>query len=191
MIRLRYGNTNTFYINGLLIDTDYAGTMHAFYREMKSNGLKLTDIKYIMATHYHPDHMGLTGELVQNGVKLLLMDVQLAYVSFSDKIFARDGLHFTPIDAEKATVISCDESRRFLSDIGISGEIIHTPSHSADSISLCMDNGDCFTGDLEPYDYIEAYADNALLKRDWDSILSRPPERKHIFFAHIPDRIVQ
>ena len=29
-VRLKYGNTNTFLISGLLIDTDYAGTPGAF-----------------------------------------------------------------------------------------------------------------------------------------------------------------
>ena len=39
MIRLRYGNTNTYLLTGsggsLLIDTDYAGTLPAFFREIK------------------------------------------------------------------------------------------------------------------------------------------------------------
>ena len=43
MIRLKYGNTNTFFIRGeacgLLIDTDYAGTLPAFYRALKAAGL--------------------------------------------------------------------------------------------------------------------------------------------------------
>ena len=63
MIKLKYGNTNTFFIKGsqggLLIDTDYAGTMPAFYKAMKNASIGLTDIKYVIATHYHPDHMGL------------------------------------------------------------------------------------------------------------------------------------
>ena len=38
MIRLKYGNTNTFYVSGinggLLVDTDYAGTLPAFFRAL-------------------------------------------------------------------------------------------------------------------------------------------------------------
>ncbi|MCR5006659.1 MAG: MBL fold metallo-hydrolase, partial [Clostridiales bacterium] len=63
MIRLKYGNTNTFYIRGsqksLLVDTDYAGTLPAFYKALKAHELQVTDIDYVIATHYHPDHMGL------------------------------------------------------------------------------------------------------------------------------------
>ena len=154
MIRLRYGNTNTYLIPAnrgyLLLDTDYAGTLPAFYRAIKKNGVKSSDIAYVLATHYHPDHMGLILELMKQGVKLLLSDVQMDCVHFSDYIFARDGLPFEPIDETKATVISCAGSRRFLESIGIAGEIVSTPSHSADSVSLILDSGDCLVGDLEP-----------------------------------------
>jgi glyoxylase-like metal-dependent hydrolase (beta-lactamase superfamily II) len=130
--------------------------------------------------------MGLVGELVKQGVKLLLIDVQKEFVHFSDNIFARDKLRYTPVDDTDATMISCKESRSFLSSIGIHGEIIHTPSHSEDSISLLLDNGDFFVGDLEPFEYIEAYGENDPLKNDWERILSRRPGR--IFYAHMPEK---
>jgi glyoxylase-like metal-dependent hydrolase (beta-lactamase superfamily II) len=72
MRRLKYGNTNTFFVQGskssLLVDTDYAGTLTAFYRALKQNDIRIKDIDYVMATHYHPDHMGLIGELMEQGV---------------------------------------------------------------------------------------------------------------------------
>ena len=38
---LRYGNTNTFFIEkGLLIDTDFAGTLSAFFQAIKSKDIK-------------------------------------------------------------------------------------------------------------------------------------------------------
>lgn len=191
MIMLRYGNTNTFYIpgrsGGLLLDTDWAGTLNAFYRALKTNGLGLKDIRFVMATHYHPDHMGLVGSLTETGAGLLLTDVQKDAVHFSDRIFERDRLPFTPVSEEKAAVISCGESRAFLAGLGIAGEIVHTPSHSADSVSLILDDGDCFVGDLEPYEYLAAYENNPALKRDWERILSFSPKR--IFYAHMPPSV--
>ena len=83
---------------GLLVDTDYAGTIHAFYKALKMNGLRMKDIGYVMATHFHPDHSGLIGELMDQGVKLLLIDVQRDFVHFSDSIFAREKLDHKPID---------------------------------------------------------------------------------------------
>ena len=91
-ILLKYGNTNTYLVRGvggsLLIDTDYAGTLPGFYRAIKAAGVRLGDIDYVLATHYHPDHMGLIGELMQQGVKLLLLEHQRGQVHFSDAIFA-------------------------------------------------------------------------------------------------------
>ena len=187
MIRLRYGNTNTFYIpgksGGLLIDTDYAGTLQAFFRALKTNHLELNDISYILPTHCHPDHIGLIGELQHLGVKPLLVDIQLATVHFPDEIFGRDKhLRYAPIDEKQATIISCDESREFLRSIGIEGEIISTPSHSEDSVSVILDCGDCFVGDLEPYEYLNGYDDNPQLENDWKLILSMNP--KQILYAH-------
>jgi glyoxylase-like metal-dependent hydrolase (beta-lactamase superfamily II) len=187
MIRLRYGNTNTFYIpgksGGLLIDTDYAGTLQAFFRALKTNHLELNDISYVLPTHCHPDHIGLIGELQHLGVKPLLVDIQLATVHFPDEIFGRDKhLRYAPIDEKQATIISCDESREFLRSIGIEGEIISTPSHSEDSVSVILDCGDCFVGDLEPYEYLNGYDDNPQLENDWKLILSMNP--KQILYAH-------
>ena len=192
MTVLQYGNTKTFFIRGssggLLVDTDYAGTLPAFYRAAKAQGIRMPDISYVLATHYHPDHMGLIGALMQQGVRLLLMDVQLAHVHFSDRIFARDRLSFQPVDETAATVISCAESRDFLLRMGIRGEILHTPSHSPDSVTLVLDDGNCFAGDLEPLSYLEAYTENEALRQDWTLLLSRSPKR--VFFAHAPETVM-
>lgn len=76
---LRYGNTNTYFIGGenkgILIDTDWAGTLPAFYKAIKLCSIRIEDIGYVIATHYHPDHMGLISELNELGIKLLLVDV--------------------------------------------------------------------------------------------------------------------
>jgi len=194
MIRLKYGNTNTFYIpgkpGGLLIDTDFAGTLQAFFRALKANHLELNDISYVLPTHCHPDHVGLIGELQHLGVNLLLIDKQLTTVHFPDEIFGRDKhLRYAPIDEKRAAVISCDESREFLRLIGIEGEIISTPSHSEDSFSVILDSGDCFVGDLEPYEYLTGYDDNPQLENDWKLILSMNP--KQILYAHANEKLLK
>lgn len=190
--KLRYGNTNTFLIRGtsgnLLVDTDYAGTLPGFYRAIKENNIKISDITYVLVTHYHPDHMGIVCELMKQGVKLLLVDVQCPYIHFSDEIFERDKiLDYEPINMADAEIIDRKDSRAFLSDMGIQGEIISTPSHSEDSISLMLDNGICFVGDLEPIDYLAAYGENVALKADWDLVMSYNP--KIIYYAHANEKV--
>lgn len=190
-IKLKYGNTNTFLIRGesnyLLVDTDYAGTLQAFYKAIKQHDIKVSDISYILATHYHPDHIGLVSKLMKQGIKLLVIDTQRTSIHYSDEIFGRDKrLEYEPIDEESITVISCEESREFLEGMGIFGEIISTPSHSKDSVSLILDNGVCFVGDLEPIEYLNAYEENAILKKDWELVMSHNP--KLIYYAHANEK---
>ena len=191
MKKLRYGNTNTFYIaganGGLLIDTDYAGTLPQFFKAIKNARIDISDISYMLATHYHPDHIGIVSELQKLGVTLLIVDVQRSSVHFADEIFSRDKrLNYKPIDENVAKVISCAESRSFLCSIGISGEIIYTPSHSEDSISIILDDGTCIVGDLEPFEYLAAYDHNPRLKSDWEQIMSYHPKR--ILYAHANEK---
>ena len=187
MIKLRYGNTNTFYIpgsdGGLLVDTDWAGTLPLFFKAIKTAGIEMKAITTLLVTHYHPDHMGLAGELQRLGVKLLVVDVQRLFVHASDEIFARDKhLSYRAVDESAATVISCAESRNVLKGLGIDGEILHTPSHSEDSVSLALDDGSCLVGDLEPLAYLAGYEENPALKSDWEQLMRRRPKR--ILYAH-------
>ncbi len=192
--KLKYGNTNTFFIRGneggLLVDTDYAGTLSSFYRAIKENGIKMSDITYILATHYHPDHIGLVSELMSQNIKLLLIDTQIPYIHFADEIFERDKrLNYKPINIDNATVICLEESRTFLKSIGINGEIVSTPSHSKDSISLILDSEDCFVGDLEPNEYLDGYENNESLQNDWACISSYFP--KVIYYAHANQKMLK
>lgn len=192
--KLKYGNTNTYFIRGakgsILLDTDYAGTLQMFYKEIKKNGISLKDITYILATHYHPDHMGLVGELVSMGVKFLVIDTQVPNLHFSDDIFSRDKtLRMSPsFPEDKAEVIACKDSRAFLAALGIDGEIVSTPSHSGDSITFVLDSGDCFVGDLEPMEYIDGYEENSALRADWEKIMNFSPRVIH--YGHAPKKVL-
>lgn len=171
---LKYGNTNCYYIKGkngsILVDTDWAGTLQAFYKKVKE--LNITNIDYLLITHYHPDHMGIVQDIVDNmNVKLLVIDVQKDYIHCSDQIFEKNNnINFNPINTEPV-IISCEQSREFLRALGIDGEIIYTPGHSDDSISLILDNGSAFVGDL--YDLKSAITFNdEKINNSWNKILS-------------------
>ncbi len=189
--RIKYGNTNTFLIRGtkgsLLVDTDYAGTLPAFYKAIKELGIKVSDISYVLATHYHPDHIGLVSELTDQGVKLVVMESQTDFIHYSDPIFAREpNLNYKPIDESKALILKFDEAPSFLDSLGINGNIGRTLSHSEDSIYVALEDGTFILGDLEPLEYLEAYKDNQLLKTDWDNILKQDP--KLLLYAHANEK---
>ena len=189
MIKLRYGNTNTYYLSGLLIDTDMPGTLPLLQRELKRHALSLRDVRYVLCTHYHPDHMGLVSTLNGMGVPLLLAEHQLPHIHCSDTIFARQrGLSCPPIDESRAEVISSAESRRFLASLGIAGELVPTLSHSPDGVALVTDEGDAFVGDLEPEEYADAYDDPTPLRADWARVHALRP--KVVYFGHYNDRVL-
>ncbi len=181
---LKYGNTNCYYIEGkngsLLVDTDWAGTLQLFYSKIKE--LNIKNIDYLLITHYHPDHMGIAQDIIENmNVQLLVVDVQENYIHSSDRIFEKDkNTKFKPIIV-KPIIISCEQSRKFLNDLGIDGEIIYTPGHSNDSISLILDQGVALVGDL--YDLNSAVAfDDKKINDSWEKILSH--NIKKICYGH-------
>ena len=189
MILLRYGNTNTYYLDGLLIDTDMPDTLPAFYKELKRNGLSAKDVRCVLGRQYNMDHMGLISRMMSLGIKLILIDKQIEYVHFSDSVFSRQPkLNYQPIRENEAIIIDCNDSREFLRSIGINGEIVSTESHSPDGIALITDDGSCFAGDLEPLQYIEAYEDNSALKQDWNRIFEHHPLTA--YFGHINEQIL-
>ena len=187
VIPLRYGNTNTYFVRGdrggILVDTDWAGTLPGFYGALKAKHLHIEEISCVMATHYHPDHIGLISQLMQQGVQLLLFDVQRRFVHAPDAIFAREKLlQYTPIPEEQALHLSCTESRAFLQTLGIAGEVLHTPGHSDDSVSLILDAGVAIVGDLDPLPYLPAYPAEDLRHASWQNILAHRPQQ--ILYAH-------
>ena len=185
MIQLvKYGNTNCYYIEGkngsILVDTDWAGTLQLFYKKIKE--LNIKNIDYLLITHYHPDHMGIAQDILDNmNTKLLKVDVQKDYIHCSDKILEKDkNTNFNPINT-KPVIISCDESREFLKKLGIDGEIIYTPGHSEDSISIILDNGGAFVGDLYDLKSAKAFNDEKI-NNSWNDILSHNISK--IYYGH-------
>jgi glyoxylase-like metal-dependent hydrolase (beta-lactamase superfamily II) len=64
--------------------------------------------------------------------------------------------------------------------LGLSGEIILTPGHSDDSVSLILDEGFVFTGDLPPI-FVLPESDT-VSRASWDRIRKHPI--KTIFPGH-------
>lgn len=151
IVNVGYSSTNYWLIGPeparLLVDVGWPGTLSKFLHELKRADVPLRNIKYMLATHYHPDHAGLVGDLLDKGVRLVLLDTQLAAIPLLERLVkARDNFH--PIDASGAIQLTAATSRAWLRGIGIAGEFLSTPGHSNDSVTLVLDSGEAFTGDL-------------------------------------------
>ena len=55
-------------------------------------------------------------------------------------------------------------------------------------ISLILNSGECFVGDLEPIEYLAAYDQNDRLNYDWELIMHYAP--KKIYYAHANEKIL-
>lgn len=187
--KLKYGNTKCYLVKGtkktILIDTDWADTLPNFFRALGEHNLKIQDISYLFITHYHPDHMGIAQNLVDYGVKLVVLDSQLKFLHQSDYILERQPeKHFEPINDKQIILLPLTESRKFLKDCGINGMIISTPGHSDCSVSYIMDNEEAFVGDLYPLEQVDLYNDPVLTK-SWEKL--KKANVTLIHFAHYSD----
>lgn len=184
---ISYGQTSCFVVCGrsgcLLFDTDWAGTYYKFRSALKAAGIPFGDLRFLLISHYHPDHMGIARLIVDDGVTLIAAKEQLKYLHAADNYFNRDrSVSFYPIDDSAVRAFDIEESRALLSSLGICGEIIHTPGHSDDSVSLITDDGDALVGDLCPLFSVPAYH-SAELENSWNRILSRGIKR--IYYGHM------
>ncbi len=151
IVNVGYRSTNFWVVSvgtaRILVDLGWPGTIGTMRANLERMGVPLAELRYGVATHYHLDHAGLAQELKQSGVPLLVLESQVSAVPRM-KVWAKPGDHFLDISTHDNRIISFAESRALLGTIGIAGEIVPTPGHSDDSVSLLLDNGSAFTGDL-------------------------------------------
>jgi endoribonuclease LACTB2 len=153
IVNVGYHSTNYWVVSAgrsrLLVDLGWPGTMAHLRANLQRSGVPFEEIRYAVATHYHVDHAGLAEELKRAGVTLLVLETQLdALGRLGEQTKPGDGC--VPIATGDNLVISFADSRAVLAGMGIGGQIVATPGHSDDSVSLLLDDGSAFTGDLGP-----------------------------------------
>lgn len=153
IINVGYKSTNFWVVSAgrsrLLVDLGWPGTWGLMKANLERMDVPLGEIKCALATHYHMDHAGLAQNFKLAGVPLLVLEQQVeAIPRMKGHMKEVDG--YVEIALHDNVVISCAQSREWLERIGISGEILPTPGHSDDSVSLLLDDGSVFTGDLTP-----------------------------------------
>jgi len=179
ILNVGYRSTNYWVVSArggarpprILVDLGWPGEMGQLRARLKQAGAPLEDIRYGLATHYHIDHAGLGQELKLAGVSLLVIDLQQPAIPLM-KQWTKPQDRYTEITLHDNVVITCAESRALLARLGIAGEILHTPGHSDDSVSLLLDNGAVFTGDLIAPEFV-SLEDPAVVAASWQLLRSR------------------
>lgn len=155
----------------LLIDLGYPGTMGRMRANLRRMDVPLGEIRYAVATHYHIDHAGLAEELKQAGVPLIVLEPQVTAIPLMQR-HTKPSDNYAEIRLDDNIVIPFAASRRLLREVGIDGEIVHTPGHSDDSVSVLLDDGSVFTGDLPTLDRASPH-EEALVIASWRLLQER------------------
>ena len=137
-------------------------------KTMDELGLKCAAI---LLTHGHFDHIGAARELGDDNVKVYVHNADVYKLSHCSPTIFAGMAPFSSVSAD--VVLNGGET---LNLAGMKIEVVHTPGHSAGSVSyIISDNIYCgdliFKGSYGRYDFEDG--DFALLKSSIDNILSR------------------
>ncbi len=156
----------------------------ALYANLDRKNIPINEIGYGFATHYHIDHAGAAQDLKNRGMKLIVTPEQISAVP-AMKQWTKPEMNYTDIVTAGNVVVSIAESRKFLGSIGLAGEFVHTPGHSDDSVSLLLDSGEAFTGDLTPPGFA-VEDDVETVARSWQAL--RDGGATTVYAGHGPIR---
>jgi hydroxyacylglutathione hydrolase len=157
-VSLRYYNvyfirTDDGYI---LVDTGMPRDSRALQRAFSKAGIKPQDVKLIIITHAHVDHVGS----VAYAKRLTSADVLchkyaapfiragksspvVAYSLLSKLLSAISPSKYKPVEPDIVVTDKFD-----LRDFGIAGQVIHTPGHTQGSVTVLLESGEMLLGDM-------------------------------------------
>jgi len=160
------GMSNTYVIRdqgAIIVDGGDTKKTNEFMKGIERISLKPEEIKLIVITHGHFDHIGTAADIKRlTKAKLAMHEkekgcLEKGLMPLSPgfnlwgtvmvgvmKVFM---IPFRTIPPTNVDIIL--EDYEFpLADYGIPGKVIHTPGHSAGSVSVLLETGDAFIGDL-------------------------------------------
>ncbi|PQP34119.1 hypothetical protein C6A37_09425, partial [Desulfobacteraceae bacterium SEEP-SAG9] len=148
--------------------------------------IKPEEVKLIVLTHGHWDHIGSAKDIKEaTGAKIAMhakekdwleksLKPQPPGVTLWGKIFINILKMFLPlihIPATKVDVVLTDEAFS-LADYGIPGKVIYTPGHSSGSVSILLETGDVFVGDLAMNKFPLRFSPGLpIFAEDWDKVI--------------------
>lgn len=175
VVNVGYRSTNFWVVSAgtsrLLVDLGWPGMVGPLLANLARMDIPMREIRYGLATHYHIDHAGAAQDLKARGMRLLVLEEQVHAIPLM-KQWTRPKDNYTEIITRDNVVISTTDSRALLEGMGIAGEIVHTPGHSDDGVSLVLDDGRAFTGDLT-LEAMVAQEDPAVVARSWRTLRER------------------
>lgn len=146
----------------VMIDGGCPNKMRRFLAALEKLALRPDTIKLVVLSHGHWDHIG-SAKVIKDitGAKIALHGAEKAWLEQSLKPLPRGmtawsrllagvvAMYLPFVDIPAAEVDVVLEDRAYsLADYGIPGKILPTPGHSSGSVSVLLETGDAFVGDL-------------------------------------------
>ena len=141
----------------VLIDTGLPKSENKLWKYMEKQKLRPKDIKLIIITHGHQDHVGSL-KAIKNRTKAQILihehDGFLLNAGISPKVYPTIWIlkkFYNPDKESKITPVKSDiiiTDEYSLEEFGINGKVVHTPGHTKGSITVIVDSKYAFVGDI-------------------------------------------
>ncbi|HDI61127.1 MAG TPA: MBL fold metallo-hydrolase [Desulfobacteraceae bacterium] len=167
--RIRLGITNCYLMGGphrwILVDAGARGCHDTFFRKLGRLAIEPGDIRLIVVTHVHFDHVGSLAAIRQRcGCPVAVHVAEASMLKegrivlppgtgpFSRRLIALGRRHpriverlyrFDPVVPEIIVEHDLD-----LGGFGVEARVLHTPGHSAGSLTVLTASGHAAVGDL-------------------------------------------
>ena len=203
----RFVNNWIYEMDGafVLIDTGYENGYSRLKKRISKYKMDAQNIRYIFLTHAHDDHAGFLNQILDEvpGAKVIASEKALPVLrrgqnSFEGgctsrlalffcnimKIFGKGEHRFPPFNPDliDRCIFVTEENRKEI-EKRLGGKIMETPGHTADSISLLLQDDSLLCGDAAMNGFpsrnnITIWAEErAEYLQSWKNIIASSPEK--------------
>ena len=190
----------------ILVDTGYAGGFTRFKKKLEKHHIRPEQIKYVFLTHAHDDHAGFLNEVLGTTDAEVILhpkaieglkrgqnsfeggcSSRLAWLFCKTLVLFGHGDHRYPAikDEYLERLVPIDSNRFGM--LGFPYEILETPGHTSDHISLLVDDilfcGDAAMNGFPSIRRTTIWVENLeQYKQSWETIIGKNP--RMIYPAH-------